>query len=141
MGQGLRLLQHAHEKGKNQMHVVGTPPSGAPARPRKLRAVLHRHKLTLSWQAGKGQAAEWFTVLGRHHRVLNRFPAEAAARKGRHGGFSAAVAGLKPGHRYRFFVTAGNDAGESRPTKPVKVALKRHRHRHPRRRHRHGRHH
>jgi Cutinase/von Willebrand factor type A domain/PKD domain len=104
--------------------VVTAPTSNRPAPPAHLHRKLGRSKLTLSWTAGRGSAPQWFSVLDRHRHPLVRVEVQGNPRRdatGKRRIFTATIGGLEHGPIYRFFVAAGNDAGESRPAGPVSV--------------------
>jgi Mg-chelatase subunit ChlD len=111
--------------------VVGAPVTQRPAPPAHLRKQLHGSKLTLSWSTGKGADPQWFSVLDSKRHVILRVAVEGNPRhaKGKRRIFSATVRGLKRGLAYRYFVSAGNDAGESGRAGPVAVRTPSQRHR------------
>jgi Cutinase/PKD domain len=100
--------------------VVAAPATKRPRKPRHLRATMHGGRVILSWRAGRGRLPQWFTVLDSHGHAVARI---AVARKGRE--FSATMPGLRRNGRYRFSVTAGSEAGESRRAGPVTAVERR----------------
>jgi hypothetical protein len=115
--------------------VVVAPVRKRPRRPVRLGGSVRRTKVKLSWAAGRGPTPQWFTVFGTKGRVVTRVAVSGNPHRtgGRKRRFLLVVRGLHRHHRYRFRVAAGNEAGESRRTGPLTVAL-----RHPRKKHHHG---
>ncbi len=111
--------------------VVQAPVETRPGHPRHLSRRVRGSKVTLSWTAGKGAWPQWFTVFDRHGRALARIPVRGnphRTAKGRRRHFELSIPALRPHHRYRFSVAAGDDAGESRRAGPVIVTASLHRH-------------
>jgi hypothetical protein len=116
-----------------QANLATTPisvvagPTKRPAKPRRLHGRLKRRSLKLTWRAGRGPLPAWFTVYGLHGKQLLHIAATGGGSKGAKQRFAATIGGLRPGHAYRFWVSAGNDLGESRRVGPIARGLKLHR--------------
>lgn len=116
--------------------VVRAAPSGAPGRPRGFHGSIRHRTLTLSWHAGGGPPPVWFSIYGRGRKPLERVAAASLLGHGKRSVYTVTIRGLRPGGSYRYWVGAGNEAGESRRAGPVSKRVPRRMRRH---RARHGR--
>lgn len=109
--------------------LVGAPPARVPGRPTKLRGALHHHRLVLSWRSKPGARPLWFTIFGRHRKAVAHVSAADLLAKGARHAYKVTIPGLRSGRTYRYWVAAGNEAGESGKAGPITKRLPRKRHR------------
>ena len=100
--------------GKASAPVTATPePASAPSAPDMVSVSSRENALAVSWKASKGAA--WYEVYytgqpGAATAAYQRFG-------GRQTGTSAVITGLENGTAYYIYIIAGNDIGQSGPSR------------------------